>query len=87
MSTENCYHEDQNILPFCSWFIASLDLIGLIFESVHAFGNSKWGRRDLPVWFMLLNEPDAIALILTCQLGAVLLATEVIRCVVSFAYR
>jgi len=35
---------------------------------------------------VLLNEPEADALILTYLLGALLLASGIIRCVLSFAY-
>ena len=81
--------------------LISVKLIGLIvlavgaFEIIHAFWTKGWGgflwqillgALYLAFGLVLLNEPEAGALILTYLLGAVLLASGVIRCVLSFAY-
>jgi uncharacterized membrane protein HdeD (DUF308 family) len=81
--------------------IISVRLIGLTvlavgaFEIIHAFWTKGWGgflwqillgALYLAFGLVLLNEPDAGALILTYLLGALLLASGVIRCVLSFAY-
>src|SRR6202008_4837335 len=79
----------------------SVKVIGLIvlavgaFEIAHAFWTKGWGgflwqillgALYLAFGLVLLNEPEAGALILTYLLGALLLASGVIRCVLSFAY-
>jgi uncharacterized membrane protein HdeD (DUF308 family) len=81
--------------------IISVKLIGLTvlavgaFEIIHAFWTKGWGGFPwqillgalyLAFGLVLLNEPEAGALILTYLLGALLLASGVIRCVLSFAY-
>ena len=81
--------------------IISVKLIGLTvlavgaFEIAHAFWTKGWGgflwqvllgALYLAFGLVLLNEPEAGALILTYLLGALLLASGIIRCVLSFAY-
>lgn len=81
--------------------IISVKLIGLTvlavgaFEILHAFWTKGWGgflwqillgALYLAFGLVLLNEPEAGALILTYLLGALLLASGIIRCVLSFAY-
>jgi uncharacterized membrane protein HdeD (DUF308 family) len=80
--------------------IISVKLIGLTaiaagaFEIVHAFWTKGWGgflwqillgALYLAFGLVLLMQPEAGALILTYFLGAVLLASGAIRCVLSFA--
>ena len=81
--------------------VISVKLIGLTaiaagaFEIVHAFWTKGWGGflwqillGALYVAFglVLLTQPASGALILTYFLGAVLFASGVIRCVLSFAH-
>jgi uncharacterized membrane protein HdeD (DUF308 family) len=81
--------------------VLSVRLIGLTvlavgaFEIAHAFWTKGWGgflwqmllgALYLAFGLVLLNEPEAGALILTYLLGALLLASGVIRCILSFAY-
>jgi uncharacterized membrane protein HdeD (DUF308 family) len=81
--------------------IISVKLIGLAavlagaFEIAHALWTKGWGgflwqillgALYLAFGFVLLTRPVAGALILTYTLGAVLLASGVIRCVLSFAH-
>ena len=81
--------------------IISVKLIGLTvlavgaFEIIHAFWTKGWGgflwqillgALYLAFGLVLLNEPEAGALILTYLLGTLLLASGVIRCVLGFAY-
>ena len=81
--------------------IISVKLIGLTvlavgaFEIIHAFWTKGWGgflwqillgALYLAFGLVLLNEPEAGALVLTYLLGALLLASGAIRCVLSFAY-
>ncbi len=81
--------------------VISVRLIGLTvlavgaFEIAHAFWTKGWGgflwqillgALYLAFGLVLLNEPEAGALILTYLLGALLLASGIIRCVLSFAY-
>ncbi|WP_407181341.1 HdeD family acid-resistance protein [Bradyrhizobium sp. STM 3562] len=79
----------------------SVKLIGLTviaagaFEIVHAFWTKGWGgflwqilqgAIYLAFGLVLLSEPTAGALILTYLLGALLLASGLIRGILSFAY-
>jgi uncharacterized membrane protein HdeD (DUF308 family) len=81
--------------------IISVKLIGLTailagaFEIIHAFWTKGWGgflwqillgALYLAFGLLLLTQPAAGALILTSLLGAVLLASGIIRCVLSFAH-
>ncbi|AND94415.1 MULTISPECIES: HdeD family acid-resistance protein [Bradyrhizobium] len=81
--------------------IISVKLIGLTaiaagaFEIIHAFWTKGWGgflwqivlgALYLAFGLVLLTQPASGALILTYFLGAVLLASGVIRCVLSFAH-
>ena len=81
--------------------VVSVKLIGLIaiaagaFEIAHAFWTKGWGgflwqvvlgALYLAFGVVLLTQPVSGALILTYFLGAVLFASGVIRCVLSFAY-
>jgi uncharacterized membrane protein HdeD (DUF308 family) len=81
--------------------IISVKFIGLIaiaaggFEIAHAFWTKGWGgllwrivlgALYLAFGVILLTQPGSGALILTYFLGAVLFASGVIRCVLSFAY-
>lgn len=81
--------------------IISVKVIGLTaiaagaFEIIHAYWTKGWGGflwqfllGTLYVAFglVLLTQPVSGALILTSLLGAVLLASGVIRCVLSFAH-
>ena len=81
--------------------IISVKLIGLTaiaaggFEIMHAFWTKGWGgflwqillgTLYLAFGLVLLTQPASGALILTSFLGAVLLASGAIRCVLSFAY-
>ena len=81
--------------------VISVRLIGVTvlavgaFEIAHAFWTKGWGGflwqillggLYLAVGLVLLNEPEAGALILTYLLGALLLASGIIRCILSFAY-
>ncbi|OAE97723.1 hypothetical protein AYJ54_34715 [Bradyrhizobium centrolobii] len=81
--------------------IISVKLIGLTaiaaggFEIAHAFWTKAWGgflwrivlgALYLAFGLILLSQPESGALILTYFLGAVLFASGVIRCVLSFAY-
>ncbi|MCK1286705.1 HdeD family acid-resistance protein [Bradyrhizobium sp. 44] len=81
--------------------IISVKLIGLAailvgaFEIIHAFWTKGWGGflwqillgiLYLAFGLLLLMQPAAGALILTSLLGAVLLASGIIRCVLSFAH-
>jgi uncharacterized membrane protein HdeD (DUF308 family) len=80
--------------------IISVKLIGLTaiaagaFEIMHAFWTRGWGGFHwqiilgalyLAFGIVLLTQPASGALILTYLLGAVLLASGAIRCVLSFA--
>jgi uncharacterized membrane protein HdeD (DUF308 family) len=80
--------------------IISVKLIGVTaiaagaFEIVHAFWTKGWGgflwqillgALYLVFGLLLLTQPASGALILTYLLGAVLLASGVIRCLLSFA--
>jgi uncharacterized membrane protein HdeD (DUF308 family) len=81
--------------------IISVKLIGLTaiaagaFEIIHAFWTKGWGgflwqillgTLYLAFGLVLLIEPDSGALILTYLLGALLFASGIIRCVLSFAH-
>ncbi|MBR1177317.1 HdeD family acid-resistance protein [Bradyrhizobium sp. KB893862 SZCCT0404] len=81
--------------------IISVKFIGLTaiaaggFEIAHAFWIKEWGSflwrivlgaLYLAFGLILLTQPASGALILTYFLGAVLFASGVIRCVLSFAY-
>jgi len=81
--------------------IISVKLIGLTaiaagaFEIAHAFWTKGWGgflwqivlgALYLAFGLVLLSQPASGALILTYFLGAVLFASGVIRCVLSFAH-
>lgn len=81
--------------------IISVKLIGLTaiaagaFEIAHAFWTRGWGgflwqivlgALYLAFGLVLLTQPASGALILTYFLGAVLFASGVIRCVLSFAH-
>jgi uncharacterized membrane protein HdeD (DUF308 family) len=81
--------------------IISVKLIGLTaiaagaFEIIHAFWTKGWGgflwqivlgALYLAFGLVLLTQPASGALILTYLLGAVLFASGVIRCVLSFAH-
>ena len=81
--------------------IISVKLIGLTaiaagaFEIIHAFWTKGWGgflwqivlgALYLAFGLVLLTQPASGALILTYFLGAVLFASGVIRCVLSFAH-
>ena len=81
--------------------IISVKLIGVIaivagaFEIMHAFWTKGWGgflwqillgALYLAFGFVLLTQPASGALILTYLLGAVLFASGLIRCVLSFAH-
>ena len=81
--------------------VISVKLIGLTaiaagaFEIVHAFWTRGWGgflwqillgTLYIAFGLVLLTQPASGALILTYFLGAVLFASGVIRCVLSFAY-
>jgi uncharacterized membrane protein HdeD (DUF308 family) len=81
--------------------LISVKLIGFTviaagaFEIVHAFWTKGWGgflwqillgALYLAFGLVLLNEPAAGALILTYLLGALLFASGIIRCILSFAY-
>ncbi|OAF07387.1 HdeD family acid-resistance protein [Bradyrhizobium neotropicale] len=81
--------------------IISVKFIGLTaiaaggFEVAHAFWTKGWGgflwrivlgALYLAFGLILLTQPASGALILTYFLGAVLFASGVIRCVLSFAY-
>ena len=81
--------------------IISVKLIGLAaiaagaFEIAHAFWTKGWGgflwqivlgALYLAFGLVLLTQPASGALILTYFLGAVLFASGVIRCVLSFAH-
>jgi uncharacterized membrane protein HdeD (DUF308 family) len=81
--------------------LVSVKLIGLIaiaagaFEIIHAFWTRGWGGflwqillGALYVVFgvLLLTQPESGALILTYLLGAVLVASGIIRCLLSFAH-
>jgi uncharacterized membrane protein HdeD (DUF308 family) len=81
--------------------IISVKLIGLTaiaagaFEIMHAFWTKGWGGFAWQIilgalyfafGLVLLTEPASGALILTYFLGAVLLASGAIRCVLGFAY-
>ncbi|RXT54088.1 hypothetical protein B5V03_01080 [Bradyrhizobium betae] len=81
--------------------IISVKLIGLTailagaFEIIHAFWTKGWGgflwqillgALYLAFGLLLLAQPVAGALLLTSLLGAVLLASGIIRCVLSFAH-
>ncbi|MGX1324647.1 uncharacterized membrane protein HdeD (DUF308 family) [Bradyrhizobium sp. USDA 377] len=81
--------------------IISVKFIGLTaiaaggFEIAHAFWTKEWGgflwrivlgALYLVFGLLLLTQPASGALILTYFLGAVLFASGVIRCVLSFAY-
>ncbi len=80
--------------------IVSVKLIGLTaiaagaFEIAHAFWTKGWGgfawqvllgALYLAFGILLLTQPASGALILTYLLGAVLFASGVIRCLLSFA--
>jgi uncharacterized membrane protein HdeD (DUF308 family) len=79
----------------------SVKLIGLTaivagaFEIIHAFWTKGWGgflwqillgALYLAFGSVLLNEPVSGALILTSLLGSLLIASGIIRCVLSFAH-
>lgn len=81
--------------------IISVKLIGLTaiaagaFEIMHAFWTRGWGgfrwqivlgALYLAFGLLLLTQPSSGALILTYFLGAVLLASGAVRCLVSFAH-
>lgn len=81
--------------------IISVKLIGLAaiaagaFEIIHAFWTKGWGgllwqillgALYLAFGLVLLTQPASGALILTYFLGALLLASGIIRCVLSFAH-
>jgi uncharacterized membrane protein HdeD (DUF308 family) len=81
--------------------IISVKLIGLTaiaagaFEIIHALWTKGWGgflwqillgALYLALGLVLLTQPTSGALILTYFLGAVLLASGAIRCVLSFAH-
>jgi uncharacterized membrane protein HdeD (DUF308 family) len=81
--------------------IISVKLIGLAaiaagaFEILHAFWTKGWGgllwqlllgALYLAFGLVLLTQPASGALILTYFLGALLLASGIIRCVLSFAH-
>jgi uncharacterized membrane protein HdeD (DUF308 family) len=81
--------------------IISVKLIGLAavaaggFEIIHAFWTKGWGgllwqillgALYLSFGFVLLTQPASGALILTYLLGAFLLASGAIRCVLSFSH-
>jgi uncharacterized membrane protein HdeD (DUF308 family) len=81
--------------------IVSVKLIGLTaiaagaFEIMHAFWTKGWGGFPwqiilgalyLAFGLVLLTQPASGALILTYFLGALLIASGVIRCMLSFAY-
>ena len=79
--------------------VISVKLIGLTalaagaFEIIHAFWTKGWGgllwqillgALYLAFGLVLLTEPDSGALILTYVLGALLFASGIVRCVLSF---
>lgn len=81
--------------------IVSVKFIGLTaiaagaFEIAHAFWTRGWGgflwqivlgALYLAFGLVLLTQPASGALILTYVLGAVLFASGIIRCILSFAY-
>jgi uncharacterized membrane protein HdeD (DUF308 family) len=81
--------------------IISVKLIGLTaiaagaFEIIHAFWTKGWGgflwqillgALYLALGLVLVTQPASGALVLTYFLGAVLLASGAIRCVLSFAH-
>jgi uncharacterized membrane protein HdeD (DUF308 family) len=81
--------------------IISVKLIGLTaiaagaFEVMHAFWTKGWGgfiwqillgALYLAFGLVLLTQPESGALVLTYFLGALLFASGVIRCVLSFAH-
>ena len=81
--------------------IISVKLIGLTaiaagaFEIIHAFWTTGWGgflwqillgALYLVFGLLLLTQPEPGALILTYLLGAVLVASGIIRCLLSFAH-
>ncbi|MEK9279509.1 MULTISPECIES: HdeD family acid-resistance protein [unclassified Bradyrhizobium] len=81
--------------------IISVKLIGLTaiaaggFEIIHSFWTRGWGgflwqillgALYLAFGIVLLTQPESGALILTYFLGAVLFASGIIRCVLSFAH-
>ncbi|HEX9210958.1 MAG TPA: HdeD family acid-resistance protein [Bradyrhizobium sp.] len=81
--------------------IISVKLIGLTaiaagaFEIIHAFWTNGWGgflwqillgALYLAFGLLLLTQPASGALILTSLLGAVLFASGIVRCVLSFAH-
>ena len=81
--------------------LISVKLIGFTaiaagaFEIVHAFWTKGWGgflwqillgALYVSFGFVLLTQPASGALVLTYLLGAVLLASGVIRCMLSFAH-
>src|SRR5882757_9889606 len=76
-------------------FIGATAIVAGAFEIVHAFWTKGWGgflwqillgALYLAFGLVLLMQPEAGALILTYFLGAVLLASGAIRCVLSFAH-
>lgn len=81
--------------------IISVKLVGLtviavgVFEILHAYWTKGWGgflwqillgALYLGFGLVLLTQPASGALILTYFLGALLLASGIIRCVLSFAH-
>lgn len=81
--------------------IISVKLIGLTaiaagaFEIIHAFWTKGWGgflwqillgALYLAFGLLLVTQPAAGALLLTSLLGAVLFASGVVRCALSFAH-
>ena len=76
-------------------FIGLTAILAGAFEIVHAFWTKGWGgflwqillgALYLAFGFVLLTQPASGALILTYFLGAVLFASGLIRCVLSFAH-
>ena len=76
-------------------FIGVTAIVAGAFEIMHAFWTKGWGgflwqillgALYLAFGFVLLTQPASGALILTYFLGAVLFASGLIRCVLSFAH-
>jgi uncharacterized membrane protein HdeD (DUF308 family) len=76
-------------------FIGLTAILAGAFEIIHAFWTKGWGgllwqillgALYLVFGVLLLTQPESGALILTYFLGAMLFASGVIRCVLSFAH-
>ncbi|HEY7959892.1 MAG TPA: HdeD family acid-resistance protein [Sphingomicrobium sp.] len=76
-------------------FIGVIAIVAGAFEIMHAFWTRGWGGflwqillgvAYLAFGLLLLTQPVSGALILTYFLGAMLLASGLIRCVLSFAH-